>query len=225
NRLSRIPDNTPARLHTVQILQGEFGCSVETEVTCGEGESSCRTAVRSATVSFLRFQAVSKGCARRPRPDEALDLSSHLLALAYRARHCQGDRCNAASLAPCPPPRARHCQGDRCNAASLAWGDRCNAASLGDRCNAASLAWGDRCNAASLGEPPLWPPPGPAPQLPAPPAPLPPPRARHCQGDRCNAASLAWGDRCNAASLVVTPPSAPQHLALPGSAAVSQALR
>ncbi|XP_075763565.1 urokinase plasminogen activator surface receptor-like [Pelodiscus sinensis] len=82
--------------------RGELGCPEEVEVTCGPGETSCRTAVRSAAVTFLRFQTVSKGCARHARPDEALALSSHLLALSYRARHCQGDACNAASLAPEP---------------------------------------------------------------------------------------------------------------------------
>nr|XP_048683790.1 collagen alpha-1(I) chain-like isoform X2 [Caretta caretta] len=41
----------PAACLKCKSCHGEFGCSVETEVTCREGESSCRTAVRSAAVS------------------------------------------------------------------------------------------------------------------------------------------------------------------------------
>ncbi|XP_074837138.1 urokinase plasminogen activator surface receptor-like [Carettochelys insculpta] len=89
----------PASGLRCKSCRGQFGCS---EVTCGDGETSCWTAVRSANVSFLRFQSVSKGCARGSRPDQELVLSSHLLALSYRARHCEGDGCNAASLEPEP---------------------------------------------------------------------------------------------------------------------------
>ncbi|XP_043358220.1 uncharacterized protein LOC119848076 [Dermochelys coriacea] len=227
----------PAACLKCKSCHGEFGCSVETEVTCSEGESSCRTAVRSAAVcesggagrlppagtggadgswalgerAFLRFQALSKGCARRSRPDEALALSSHLLALAYRAWHCQGDRCNAASLGepplgppgPCPAgppvpctPCPRHCQGDRCNAASLGEPPLgppgpCPAGPPVPCTPCPRHCQGDRCNAASLGEPPLGPP-GPCPPAPCPAGPPVPctPCPRHCQGDRCNAASL-----------------------------------
>uniref|UniRef100_A0A8C8SMK2 UPAR/Ly6 domain-containing protein n=1 Tax=Pelusios castaneus TaxID=367368 RepID=A0A8C8SMK2_9SAUR len=95
----------------------EFGDSKGAETQKARSHR-CRC---SPPPAFLRFQAVSKGCARRSRPDEAVELSSHLLALSYRAQHCEWDGCNAQSLlaSESAPPNQLHChactsQGNWC---------------------------------------------------------------------------------------------------------------
>ncbi|XP_014450215.3 uncharacterized protein LOC102564320 [Alligator mississippiensis] len=102
----------PAWSLTCKQCHGEFGCDVESEVMCAPGEDACRTAVRTAAVSFMQFQAVTKGCARGgARPEEALELRGHLFALATRTQHCAHNHCNDDVLLAAPPaaPNALHC--------------------------------------------------------------------------------------------------------------------
>nr|XP_056702316.1 urokinase plasminogen activator surface receptor-like [Euleptes europaea] len=93
--------------------QGEYDCAGET-ITCKDPWASCTTSVRKASVSFMDFQTVKKGCARQLFPYESISLNSHMMALSYQSRFCSEDGCNNETYFVSHPAPANHMRCHTC---------------------------------------------------------------------------------------------------------------
>uniref|UniRef100_A0ACB8FRZ2 Uncharacterized protein n=1 Tax=Sphaerodactylus townsendi TaxID=933632 RepID=A0ACB8FRZ2_9SAUR len=93
--------------------QGEYDCVGET-VTCKEPWASCSTSVRKASVSFMDFQTIKKGCARQLFPQESISLNSHMMSLSYQSRFCSEDGCNNETYFVSHPAPANHMRCHTC---------------------------------------------------------------------------------------------------------------
>ncbi|XP_015272930.1 PREDICTED: uncharacterized protein LOC107115685 [Gekko japonicus] len=114
--------------------QGEYDCVGET-VTCKDPWASCTTSVRKASVSFMDFQTVKKGCARQLYPHQSISLNSHMMSLSYQSRFCSEDGCNNETYFVSHPPPANHMRCHTCGTQG-AWcpeGARSQISCVGDQ--------------------------------------------------------------------------------------------